>query len=206
MKAFWTVLFVALSLGHVHGQDALTGDPQKTSSLYAKVHLDVKGSPFLKDAWEDGTVKMANGTVYADLKLIYNVVDDKPLYQTADERIWEFTSPVEAFTLRKGETFKQGAGGFYEVLVEGKYNLYKKHTKVVFEQRPYGSSTIEQRFRDQATYYTGSLQAPVRIKINRSSLSKYFQDDQANFKEATKGNRLKTEADLLALFELLNAQ
>lgn len=83
--------------------------------------------------------------------------------------------------------------------------MYKRYVKAVFDQRPYGSSNIERRFKDNVEYYTGALQSPVRIRINRSALSKHFSSDQEKFKAASQGNKLKTEEDLMALFETLNA-
>lgn len=205
MKVFLIIFFAVGSITCAWGQDALTADPQKMASLYGKRYVDVKGTPFLRDEWEKSSVKMADGTVFSNIRLKYNVADDMPLYQTRDDRIWQFTSPVETFTLGNKETFNKGVGGYYQVLMAGQHNLYKKYIKAVFDQRPYGSSNIERRFKDNVEYYTGALQSPVRIRINRSALSKHFSSDQEKFKAASQGNKLKTEEDLMALFETLNA-
>lgn len=204
MRTLFIIICTVLPWLYSKGQDAITADPQRMGTLYAIVHVDIKGTPFFRDNWETGTVQLVNGTVLTDLQLRYNVADDMPLYHTGDEKTWKFTSPVKSFTLSDGKLFMKGTDGFYEVLVEGKYNLYKKHIKAIFEQRPYGSSTMERRFRDNAEYFTGSLDSLVKIKISRSFLSKYFKDSQDKFKEVTKDNRLRNEEDIIQLFNDMN--
>lgn len=184
---------------------ALIGDPERIGSLYAVVsHVDVRGTPFLYDEWESGTVLLKDGTRLQDIRLKYNVADDLVVYTNDESSMWRFLKPVQSFTLDGYGNFVRGTGGFYQVLVEGEYPLYKRYRKSIFEQRPYGGATVEKKFKDEQDYYAGPLDNLEKIKINKSSAAKVFgsQTDQLN--QALKTNKLKNENDLIALFEKMN--
>ncbi len=203
------LLFFAFSyvlIGTACAQDAITGDPQKMASLYARVHVDVKGSPYLYDEWSNGSVYLTNGSKHENLELMYDVLEGKVLYKSTDGKTWEFTAPVASFNIDGKAEFKKGANGFYQILFDGDKPLYKKLTKNVLEKRPYGSSNIEKTVTNSTNYYIGDLKAPKRIKTDNASVAALFGADETKAKQYIKDHKLnvKKEEDLIKVFEYMD--
>ncbi|SIT88063.1 hypothetical protein [Pontibacter indicus] len=183
--------------------------------VMVKQYLDVKGSPYLDDAWQEGWVKMQDGKAYLGVRLKYDQVADELMFANGRGEAQFFVQPVKEFELKK-RLFRSGyapaddtpPSAFYEVLADGPTQLLKWTFKWVHEEVPYGSATKVKSILEQQNYYLADRNGKLtKLKKDRRSLLQALGGKQAELEQYTRTNRLdlRKEQDMTKLVMYYNS-
>jgi hypothetical protein len=138
----------------------------------------VEGSPYFKDEWLQSQIVMPDGTQYRGVSVKLDLVDQELHYLNLKKEEMITTVPIREIMIMDtaGKTYgfihssfmpqaaKPIKPGWYLVLSNDATPLYKMFTKVVSENKPYGSATVEQRMRTTETYIVYALDGYHEIK------------------------------------------
>lgn len=186
--------------------------------LKVKGYDEVEGSPYLYEDWRKGSVRFTQGSVLSGIELKFVLFGNQLLFKKGGMEL-EFVEPVLEFTLNppgdgKARTFRSRYPSrgdndektFYEVMVDGKFQLLRFITKQVKEQKAY-NEPVKKRFMDKEIWFVflpeGTLHLLSRDKSDlrelipaKAELIEKIIDEQKL--------KLKKDADLVALFEAIN--
>ena len=179
--------------------DPTTGKPLTTAR-----YENVTGTPYLIDAWLNGEVKLANGSIVKPKAIKYDAVEDKLLFQEGG-KIFEFFPKVAVFKLyapSQTRTFliNDKNGEYFELLVDGDIKLLKKTKKVVLERKGYNSATVEKVIDESIKYFILVNDKRSELKLNKKSLAKILPNYKSQIDAFAKGD---TEADFVNLIQSL---
>lgn len=204
MKQIKKILIViGLACGSVNAQTAISADLIGGTPLTGQAYMNVKGSPYLLEDWEKGSVTVASGKKFENLDLKFDQVINQVIFQDADGSMKAFSQPVVAFTIGKDlneHEFLRGPDGvFYERLANGKIILWKKNHKTIIDEKPYGSASIQRNILNNTTYYVGDLARLIKIKNDRKSVLELLSDKVTDIEAYMKKEKLnpKTESGLV---------
>jgi hypothetical protein len=206
----------------------LNGQPV-TSSLIMNIngkpweeikYNEVEGFPFLTEDWNVGFVKFVNEGYAKDMLLRLDLYTSK-LYFKRNDSEFTFMWPVHQFRIRykKGldsSTFrskypsidKNNDETFYEVLVDGKFQLLNYYSKVIQEYTPYNEPP-KKRFATNTVLYAqlpdGSM---IKIKNDKDAILASMPQYADAARKIIDNNKLKLKTDdqVVRFFTLLNQQ
>ncbi|UTA67701.1 hypothetical protein [Emticicia sp. 21SJ11W-3] len=196
---------------NAHAQIAISADVIGGTPLTGQPYTNIKGSPFLLDTWEIGTVTMASGKKFENLSMMFDQVANMVIFRGADGQSKAFSQPVAAFTVKKGAdvyNFERSPDGvFYEKLLTGKITLWKKNQKSIIDEKPYGSATVQRNILNNTSYYIGELSKLSKIKTDKKSIIALFGDKAGEVEIYIKKEKLgtKEDADLIRIFDYYNS-
>jgi hypothetical protein len=186
-------------------------EPEKTETVQAK---------FIAQKWSQGNVKLKTGAQLANLPLIFDVYSNK-LYFMQDNQIMEFVEPVTEFKMNlivKNDSTvvvyrsaypliqKNTEETFYEVLVDGTFQLLKCKAKTI---HLYKDEDVPEERRDYSKelFYAfvpgGKL---VLIKKDADAILEALPDHAPAIRNILQDKkiRVKNESGLKELFRKLN--
>lgn len=204
------LLISCLLWGTANAQMAVSADVLGGTPLSGQSYMNVKGTPYLLENWEKGSVTLASGKKFENLDLKFDQVINQVIFQDADGSMKAFNQPIATFTIGKDaneHVFLRGVDGiFYEKLLTGKINLWKKNHKTLIDEKPYGSATMQRNVLNNMTYYVGNLTNLVKIKNDRKSVLELLADKGPEIEAYMKKEKLstKTESDLVRIFLYYN--
>lgn len=210
IKIAMSALTVCACYLNASAQIAVTDESGRP--LMTKQYTDVKGSPYLSDEWQKGTVELANGTILDKINLMYDLVKGELIFKGDDGQALAFEpATVYAFTIhlqknglrrekksyRKGFPPVDGAPdmAFYEVLTDGQTQLLKRTRKVIFEEMPFGSSTKVKTIKETAYYYIARSGKLVKIKTDKKSVLSVLEEHAPALEKHIKSNKLNLKDD-----------
>ncbi|OOQ60797.1 hypothetical protein [Mucilaginibacter pedocola] len=177
-------------------------------------YTDVEGSPYLFEDWEPGSVTLVNGVSSTEqMQLKYNVVDDVLTFKDkASGEEMAFVQKVKEFKIapnagltdakymklyRSGFTGIEGttADSFFEVLADGKAQLLKRFTKVVFESQDIGSASKKKTFLEKEKYYIIMGGKATVVKNDKKSILSVLADKQPQLEDYIKTNKVSFKSD-----------
>ena len=236
MKYFFVVLVLILTTNSfsqqvvdVEKQDVrvsagmfyVVGGSPVSTTKYVRV---VEGSPYFSDDWIKGTVEIANGTQYQNIKLKLDLVDHSLLFLDSNNNEMIATATIKSVTLfdhlydKKYEfifsSFINTTGtiekGWCQVLSTGLVTLYKQVTKRINEVKPYGSATVEQRISSINKYFLIANSTittvkkikdiPDRLTDKKDDLNKYINSMKLS------GKNDSDYADLITYYNQIAGQ
>ena len=175
-------------------------------------YTDIQGSPYFSDIWLTGSVKMNNGTIYKDVKLKYNQVEQLLVFQNKSGADMNFIDPVREFSmLQNGNSiiFRNGfkpaegvtANTYYRVLADGETPLLKKTIKKIIENKEYNSATTTKKFQEINTFYLVKGNLPLKIKRDKKAFLETLGDRNTELDVFIKSNNInfKSDEDLIRL-------
>jgi len=176
---------------------------------YSKVTV---GSPFFSDDWLKGKFISTDGRIYDNLSLKLDLVEndiyflndlsqEMILYTPVSQIILTNFVTSQSFTfIRTDKLCQSNPKIWYQVLDSGKATLLKSQPKQVIEQKPYGSSVMEENIISNVYYYLFYNQGCYPIKT-AGELWQKLNDLLPGFEEKTKvkGTGKKTEEELIRL-------
>lgn len=226
MRKITAALSLLLITVFAHGQglgsdNRAVGRPVAMSRLPDIPDDETVRMKFLNQEWTPGVVNFKNGTPSMKVPLLFDEFGEK-LYYLQDGTTMEFNHPIASFKMLlviKGDstfvTFrnafppihKNTGETFYQVVVDGKFQLLKCKAKTISlykEEVP-----EEQRKNDikeliYAVFPDGQIVIIKKEKDYLYSLPKYG-DTIKNMAESKK-LKLKNEKSIVELFEYLNEQ
>lgn len=203
-------IIACLAYSSATAQIAVSADPVGGTPMTGQVYMNVKGSPYLLEDWQKGSVTIASRKKFENLNLMFDQVANQVIFKDADGVIKSFNQPIVAFSIGEGSkiyNFEKAADGlFYEKLVSGKLNLWKKNKKSIIDEKPYGSATVQRNVLNNTTYYVGELAQLTKIKNDKKSVVQIMSDRASDVEEYIKEQKLnpKNEADLFRIFLYYN--
>ncbi|RZK41460.1 MAG: hypothetical protein EOO90_11175 [Pedobacter sp.] len=169
------VLFIVMDSSNLYAQISNLSDV-RGNVLRQNSYVEMDGSPYLSEKWQNGTVIFASGKIVKDVALKYDQVKDELLFSGKDNEEYYFNEAVAEFTL-KGENdkisvFKNGfpvlknltKNSFYEILVDGEVKLLKKNIKTINESKEFNSATTTRSIEENLSYYIFKANSLVQLK------------------------------------------
>ncbi|WP_146624419.1 hypothetical protein [Larkinella arboricola] len=187
--------------------------------LQATKYVDVQGSPYLNEAWKEGTVMAATNKLYPNLKLRYDVYGAELEYQQNNQTYRLSPGAMKEFRIiDSGEMiFRNGFAAvnnntpttFYQVLVDGPAKLLKQFKVNMIENKPFNSATVTKEFQKQELYFVAKPDGTVqRIQKNKKSVLAALSDQKDRLEKVIKEQdlNLNDETGLIAVVERYNAK
>jgi len=212
-----SIVTVQITFGQTYLAE-VNGRPIKTGQ-----YEHISGSPYLYEDWTKGAIKLTNGTIYNDMALKYDQVEDILLFKGKDGTALEVIEPITEFTLQlpgsgiaenkvfqsgfKAEKINDSKDSFYEVLADGKVKLLKRTAKVIREEKAYGSATINKNIMQNVNYYISKGETLIKIKKDKKSVLTSLQNKNSELESYLKANslNLKEDTDLAKLIAYYNS-
>lgn len=145
----------------------------------------VEGTPYFRDIWTEAILQSPQGKLYkmdkVKLDLVTNEIsfidkDGVERISTVEISAVQFNVPDTPVSCRfRKLAISQGnkkAEWFVEVIKDDRVSLYKRIVKQISESIPYGTSTMQQKIRDQYKFFiyiNGSL-LPVKSILDLPGL------------------------------------
>lgn len=188
--------------------------------LGAVIEHETFRKKFINQQFSPGTVMFTNSPVRYPAQLIFDEFNNK-LYFLKDQNIMEYNNPVKEFTMmliREGDstwfTFrstypavnKNTSETFYQVIVDGKYQLLKCTAKT---NLLYKDEDLPEERRNpikEMMYATFPDNTIMEIREGRENLLTQVPNYGDTIKKVVEEHKLKLNKDkqLVKLFELLN--
>ncbi|WP_337044978.1 hypothetical protein [Emticicia sp. 17c] len=210
LKKLFLVTCLCWSPFNATCQIAVSGDPLGGTPMAGQSYMNVKGSPYLFESWEKGSVTMASGKKFDNLDLMFDQVTNQIIFKDTDGSTKAFNQPIASFVIGKDANthkFERGTDGiFYEKVVTGNLTLWKKNHKSLIDEKPYGSATLQRNVLNNITYYVGDLAQLTKIKTDKKSVLALMATKTTEIEEFIKKEKLstKTENDLIRVFQYYN--
>lgn len=191
--------------------------------IVSKNPSDVEGSPLLSDDWSKGTVYFKDGGVAGKVDLKFNL-EKNELYFNRNGELFLFNDPVSGFRMdvtndgqSKEYLFRSGYpvhGRFsketlYEVIADGsKFQLVNYKFSYPSDIYVYGSTGSKKKYTPAEEIYVFDVAygKMTKVKRNESAIAEALPDLKVKINQICTANKLKlkTNDDLIKLFELLN--
>jgi hypothetical protein len=185
----------------------------------AKYIAIVEGTPYYNEAFFTGKIIQSGGKIYDNIKLRLDLMDNTVHYMDAAGEELVATTPIktvflyDALALKEVQfdnaelmtTLSKAETGWYQLLDTGTVKLYKRHTKIIRENKPYGSATTEQYISSSYSYYVliNTVFTPIK---KLKALPDMLQDKKVELQEYINLNSLtgKSDKDYLAAISYYN--
>jgi hypothetical protein len=179
----------------------------------------IKGNPYLNKDLENGKVVFMNNQYIEKVKLHYDVVNDKPVFQGENGNLMYFRDQVKEFTIpyKSNDTTYNAVfrfidynkndvkpDSYYEVLYDGSIVLFKRHMKQATERR-IDVSAVETYFKDQYAYYI-LRENSLRKISSKSTLVSALKTEGKDVDGFIKKNKIniKDDSDLRKVMEYVS--
>lgn len=218
VKLGWLVVCLLLTAEMAQGQAMFLTDVNG-QVIRENKYVEVEGSPYLDEAWQEGSVMTLRNKTYKNLKVRYDAYAGELEYQqngknyrlgTRDIRGFDLATPT-GDTLRFRNGFPATGGSdvftFYQVLHDGPTKLLKQPKVVLQEIKQYNQASATRKFAKQDQYFlvapSGTL---TRIQKNRKSLLSALPDRKEALEKLIKEKRLDVgeEAGLVEALKSLD--
>lgn len=165
----------------------------------------VEGSPFFKDDWLKADIVLQSGAGFKNIASKLDLMENKIHYLDPKGNELIATQLVKEITFydpAHGASFRfvnadnvasTAKSGWYLLLFSGKASLYQVFDKQVFEDKPYGTATTEQRIKTKNTYLVvhNNVQLSVKklkelpeiLNNKKSELEAFIKNQNKNFSE-----------------------
>lgn len=205
------------------------GNSNVTSSLFyavggqpmnnAKYVAIIEGSAYYNEAFLNGKIILSGGKVYDSLSLRLDLMDNTLHYMDGGGEELIATTPVKSVCFKDPllktetqfdysdfiKTVSKIETGWYQLLDTGKVTIYKRYFKLIKENKPYGSATVEQIISTSNYYYVliNSIFTPIK-KIKQ--LPEMLQDKKTELTEYINSKNLtgKSDKDYVELIAYYN--
>gem|GEM_PF-1234899 len=203
-----TLLFLSVTY-IVKGQVALSADPVGGVPLQGSLNPRIKGSPYLYDDWEKGTVVLKSGETWKDLELKVDIHKNTVIYKDPEGTPKQIVKPISHVNFNdKPSPLLIMQNGVYLQLSGGKIFFLKKLTKITVENKDYATSSTEKSFVINTSHYLITQQLGLKkIKLSQSDIEKTLPEFRKAIKDFTQTSghsKLKSEEDFIALFNRIN--
>ena len=192
--------------------------------LYTHSEYRAEGSPFLIDKYCLANIELGNHKTYRDIPIKINLLTNKIIYTTYDNKEFEAIIPIKTIELfdcsSEGLTenmiFQSGfpkidqqtEESFYQVLASGKISLLKHYKVISVDEQPYASASIIRRFEKKEILYVYTNEQKI-LQLNKveNNILDLLEKKRDNIKEFVRKSNLKykKESDLTQIFNYYNS-
>jgi hypothetical protein len=167
---------------------------------------EIKGTPYLDEAYKPGKIVTNEGTIYTDIPLRYNAYSDDLEFQK-DKDAYK----IEPKTIIKSAEFGgaifrcmqyvlngKTQNGFFEILAEGKATLLMRYSKRFFdsEEAKAYSEAKPARFEEaKITYFITIDGTPAQLITSKKSLPELFGDKKSEMESYISKNKIAIKGD-----------
>jgi hypothetical protein len=191
-----------------------------TPFVNAKFAKIVSGSPYFYEEWMKGNVFVNGGKEYSGLFLKLDLLNNEMHYldpagvemvttSELQKLVLFDTIAQQVFTFINSSFINSGNApqkGWYLLLSTGTASLFKKLHKVVREEQPYNSATVEQHVETRSRYFVLYKNVFTEIKKIKDAPD-ILIDKKDPLLRYIKENNLKgkTDEEFLALIDFYNS-
>jgi hypothetical protein len=177
------------------GNDNINGMVRKFDTRYE----GVRGTPYLADYWNTGTIVLKNGKSLNNVPLKidlygYEVISKRATgdsiivkANSIDKIMYTDVLNSQQHIFRKWQDLGVAKTGYADILHEGKYQFIADRKKTLVKanyQGAYSANRPYDEFMDELGYYVKKPdQAPEKIKLTRKAILDVFPDHQQELKE-----------------------
>jgi hypothetical protein len=213
---FLTFIFILALAGFSFGQVSLSYEIQETIDFYQAnkfitgetrnvlTENNIKGSPYLNNEFETGTIFTVQKKQYVGIPLRYNIYNDDLEFKNPADEIQALATPEIVEKAVIGDTHltylpylqaNKTKKGFFIVLEEGKASVYSK-PGILFKERTepgaYKEPEPPKFVRKSDEYYIRiGVEQAVLIK-SKKELIAAFPDNQDKIESFIDKNKIKT--------------
>ncbi len=210
MKVSLVLFFVYGMMGSANAQYAVSGDIQGGTPMKVVSNATIKGSPYLLVDWVPGSVVMANGHQLQGVQVMYNMIEDKLLIEDRYGKTLQLNEPAQSFEVIENEKVRKfvraSPSGYYEILVLGKFPLYRKSMKSLVDENNLGTASNIKTVLESATYHTFSDDQFQKIKLTKKAISEIINHTGYHKFVDTEQINPKKEEDLIRIFKYFGEQ
>lgn len=186
--------------------------------VFAKFVKIVDGSPYFSDEWMKGTVTIDDINQFAGVYLKLDLYDNEVHYRDLKGNELVASTRIKKLTLFDSSAqlvfdFINGAyinttdhlKGWYQLLADGKASMFKQIKKRMYEDKPYGSATVERSVHTSFFYYALHNGRFIQVKKFKD-LPDILGDKKHEVSEYIKTNNLsgKMDDDYRSVFDYYN--
>ncbi|MBX9733219.1 MAG: hypothetical protein K2X37_04090 [Chitinophagaceae bacterium] len=193
----------------------MNGRPFKSS------YDDVKGSPYLRDSFNIGTILLSNGTKINHILLRVDLCNQSVQFKAQDGQQL-YVGASEVIEVNYEDVFAENASvklrthfppvdfhkanEFFEVLSEGSITLLKSTTKRIDIQKHGLSGEISKEFITYIDYYVLKEAKMIRLKHDKDFIRGIFSDKTEKMEAYLHNYKkiIRQEADLINIFNYYN--
>ncbi len=166
---------------------------------------------------------MQDGTLYQGLNLKYDLIKDELIFSLDKNHAKAFMYPVKEFTIIEGNDkavahgriFRNGfpavdgnnEKSYYEVLADGKYQLLKRTSKDIVEERAPGATFATKQIKPTVRYYMTTPTGLVKVRKDKKGILAVLKDKSTEIAKFAENNNLsfKEDEDLAKLVTYYNS-
>lgn len=181
-------------------------------------YSEIKGNPYLREDFSDGTIWMSDGSAVNNCPLRYNMFSDLIEYML-DGVVYEVTPKSKVKRAKfDGHTFvflnfsekRKPGEQYFEILAEGKLTLLKKYSLKFITPAPaspYSDEQIAHFGLPQTSFYISDNQGDIVLVKNERTLLKILENQKSAMTLYISDNRLSVlaESDLLKIIDHYNS-
>lgn len=219
MKKWILLLVVCTTIQIAQAQLLQLQDPVSSKNFNSDKYTGIKGTPFLVDKWQHGTVITNKGN-YADLELKLDLYDNK-LFFNKNDASFELLDQVVAIQLfpkwpdtSNKQVFIKGMSQnnihpdqYVQVLVpQGQVQLYRSDIKQVTEMSEINAGMVK-TFYNSSRYFIKKGNQFNLIRLKKEEIMPYLAEKEAAINDFIVKNKLnlKKEIDFVQLIQAFNA-
>ena len=219
MKRFlFIVLIVAGACADSRSQNMILHDPVSSRIFSVDKYSGIKGTPFLREDWIQGSVNTSKG-FYNNLELKLDLYGNT-LFFKRDDKEYEFEDKVNGFILMQDpndsstyQYFVKGLTGsgirseqFVQILEEGRLNLYRADNKQLTELNQVNQGIIKS-FSTSTRYLLLKENSLQTIRLNKNDLLEKLGDRRQEIEDfiKTKKPDPKKESGLVSIIRYYNS-
>jgi hypothetical protein len=175
---------------------------------------EVEGSPFENDNWTYGSATDIKGVVYKNIRLKYDLYNDRLMFANMVNEMMVFVNPVLSFVYN-GDTYANGFPAvakftdstYYKIISDGKTKLLYHHSKALQSVKVYDSAVVHYRLFDKEVYYLLKDDKMIEVKPSKGSLLSAMKDKSAqmNLYFGSHADAVKSTAGLAEMMTYYNS-
>jgi hypothetical protein len=205
----------------MHTESSVVIDGVTTHNYSTGKTIPVNGTPFLNEKFSPGILELHDGKKSEEVMLRYNIAQDLfeifrgkdtlTINRPYDLKAVYFMDKTFIYNPKLRTDAERKQNGFFEVLVNGDFTLYKKRNKdMSFDSfagnYQGGAGTKEYYYVDKIAFVGKTPKGNVFLMNSSKSFLKNLNDHKPEMKAFIKAQKIKfkKEADLIKLVDYYN--
>ncbi|MCX2472807.1 hypothetical protein OQZ33_00550 [Pedobacter sp. MC2016-05] len=219
------IVFFSLAIGNAVAQIGVDVILANNDVNYSGKNTAAKNNTdYLIQSWNKGAVRLSNGSIYRNIFLIYDIVNNRPIFKSDSGTPQMFKTPVSEFSLniasegkenvirnfRSGYPALEGnnTSTFYEVLSNGKITFLKSIKVRTVDERASGAIYSVMQKQQINSYFFFANDKLISAKKDKKQIYAILENSKHKMlDEFIEKNHLKmkTDEDITKLIDYYNS-